>query len=105
MSEMEPGLRLEIAHVLFIDMVGSSKLLTNEQSELLRILNQVVRETDQVRATEAAGKLIRLPTGTGWHSPFLQRRMRPFAVPWKSVAPLRVIRTCGAHGSAQRPGR
>ena len=62
---MNSDLRLEIAHVLFIDIVGSSKLLTNEQSELLRILNQVVRETDQVRAAEAAGKLIRLPTGDG----------------------------------------
>ena len=62
---MNPELRLEIAHVLFIDIVGSSKLLTNEQSEVLRILNQVVRDTEQVRAAEAAGKLIRLPTGDG----------------------------------------
>src|SRR4051812_25676739 len=62
---MNSDLRLEIAHVLFIDIVGSSKLLTNEQSELLRILNQIVRETAQVRAAEAAGKLIRLPTGDG----------------------------------------
>jgi TolB-like protein/tetratricopeptide (TPR) repeat protein/class 3 adenylate cyclase len=58
-------LRLEIAHVLFIDIVGSSKLLINEQSDLLRELNQVVRNTDQVRAAESAGKLIRLPTGDG----------------------------------------
>src|SRR3954468_7674242 len=62
---MNPELRLEIAHVLFIDIVGSSKLLTNEQSEVLGILNQIVRETAQVRAAEAAGKLIRLPTGDG----------------------------------------
>ena len=62
---MNQDLRLEIAHVLFIDMVGSARLLTNEQSELLRALNQVVRETEQVRAAEAAGKLIRLPTGDG----------------------------------------
>jgi len=62
---MNPELRLEIAHVLFIDIVGSSKLLTNEQSELLRVLNQIVRGTAQVRSAEAAGKLIRLPTGDG----------------------------------------
>jgi TolB-like protein/tetratricopeptide (TPR) repeat protein len=65
MPEPGPDLRLEIAHVLFIDIVGSSKLLTNEQSELLRDLNQVVRSTEQVRAAEAAGKLVRLPTGDG----------------------------------------
>ncbi len=65
MSEPNLDLRLEIAHVLFIDIVGSSKLLINEQSELLRELNQVVRNADQVRAAEMAGKLIRLPTGDG----------------------------------------
>ena len=65
MPEPNPDLRLEIAHVLFIDIVGSSKLLTNEQSELLRDLNQIVRSTEQVRSAEAAGKLTRLPTGDG----------------------------------------
>jgi TolB-like protein/tetratricopeptide (TPR) repeat protein len=65
MPEPSPDLRLEIAHVLFIDIVGSSKLLTNEQSELLRELNQIVRSTEQVRAAEAAAKLTRLPTGDG----------------------------------------
>src|ERR1043166_3999697 len=57
--------RLEIAHVLFMDIVGWSKLLINEQSELLRRLNEVVRSTAQVRVAEAAGKLIRLPAGDG----------------------------------------
>jgi TolB-like protein/class 3 adenylate cyclase/Tfp pilus assembly protein PilF len=65
MPEAQPDLRLEIAHVLFIDIVGSSKLLINEQSAMLRELNQVVRNTAQVHAAEAAGKLIRLPTGDG----------------------------------------
>jgi TolB-like protein/Flp pilus assembly protein TadD len=50
---------------LFIDIVGSSKLLINEQSEVLRELNQIVRNSEQVRAAEAVGKLIRLPTGDG----------------------------------------
>jgi len=65
MSEPKPERPLEIAHVLFIDIVGSSKLLINEQSEMLRQLNQIVRNTDQVHLAEAAGKLIRLPTGDG----------------------------------------
>jgi class 3 adenylate cyclase len=57
--------RLEIAHVLFIDIVGYSRLLTNEQSEALHELNQVVRNTEAVRDAEAAGQLIILPTGDG----------------------------------------
>ena len=57
--------RLEIAHVLFIDIVGWSKRLINEQTDQLRKLNEIVRNTAQARAAEAAGKLIRLPTGDG----------------------------------------
>jgi len=65
MAETQPDFRLEIAHVLFMDIVGFSKSLINEQSEMLHQLNQIVRDTAQVRAAEAAGKLIRLPTGDG----------------------------------------
>jgi class 3 adenylate cyclase len=57
--------RLEIAHVLFIDIVGYSKLLTDEQSEALQELNQIVRGTEAAREAEAAGQLIILPTGDG----------------------------------------
>jgi hypothetical protein len=56
MSE-EPDLELEIAHVLLIDVVGYSKLLVNEQIELLQELNQIVRSTECFRAAEARGKL------------------------------------------------
>ena len=65
MAETQLDFRLEIAHVLFMDIIGFSKSLINEQSEMLRQLNQIVRDTAQVRAAEAAGKLIRLPTGDG----------------------------------------
>src|SRR6266480_7847748 len=64
-NEQKTKLRLEIAHVLFIDIVGYSKLLIDEQSEALQELNQIVRKTDAVRAAEAAGQLIFLPTGDG----------------------------------------
>jgi TolB-like protein/class 3 adenylate cyclase len=57
--------RLEIAHVLFIDIVGYSKLLTDEQSEALQELNQIVRNTKVVIEAEAAGQVIILPTGDG----------------------------------------
>ena len=63
--ESENNLRLEIGHVLFIDIVGYSKLLINEQSDLLQHLKEMVRGSEQVRAADAAGKLIRLATGDG----------------------------------------
>ncbi|MGC1320626.1 MAG: adenylate/guanylate cyclase domain-containing protein [Candidatus Udaeobacter sp.] len=58
-------MKFEIGHVLFIDIVGYSKLLINQQSELLETLKKVVRGTEQFRAAEAEGKLLRLPTGDG----------------------------------------
>src|SRR5882724_4168240 len=64
-AEIKPDLRLEIAHVLFIDIVGYSKLLINEQRECLEELNHVVRATQAFRSAEAAQKLTRLPTGDG----------------------------------------
>src|SRR6266513_1739831 len=64
-DERKTQLRLEIAHVLFIDIVGYSKLLTDEQSEALQELNQIVRNTEAAREAEAAGALTVLPTGDG----------------------------------------
>src|SRR6266550_3073446 len=64
-AEVKKEIQIEIAHVLFIDIVGYSKLLINEQHELLQELNQIVRTTKAFRAAEAAGKLVRLPTGDG----------------------------------------
>src|SRR5207237_6743079 len=64
-AETSRDLRLEIAHVLFIDIVGYSKLLHNQQSEVLREVNKVVRGTEQFRLAESAGTLLRLPTGDG----------------------------------------
>src|SRR6184192_2786661 len=64
---MEPksDLELQIAHVLLIDVVDYSKLLNNEQIELLQELNQIVRSTECFRSAEASGKLNRVPTGDG----------------------------------------
>jgi len=64
-AEPETYSQLEIAHVLFMDIVSYSKLPIDQQSELLGQLNQVVRATEQFRAAEAAEKLVRLPTGDG----------------------------------------
>jgi TolB-like protein/class 3 adenylate cyclase/Tfp pilus assembly protein PilF len=64
-DEQKSKLRLEIAHVLFIDIVGYSKLRVNEQSAQIEKLREIVRGTEQFRAAEAEGKLLRLPTGDG----------------------------------------
>src|SRR3954452_2746998 len=64
-DDQKTNLRLEIAHVLFIDIVGYSKLLIDEQSEALQELNALVRSTEAARKAEAAGELIYLPTGDG----------------------------------------
>ena len=64
-DEQKSKLRLEIAHVLFIDIVGYSKLRTTEQSAQIEKLRKIVRGTDQFRTAEAEGKLLRLPTGDG----------------------------------------
>src|SRR5438034_1168582 len=64
-AESPTHLELEIGHVLFMDVVGYSKLLTNEQREIQRQLTQIVRSTEHFRAAERAGKLIRLPVGDG----------------------------------------
>ena len=73
-AEPTPDLQLEIAHLLLIDVVGYSKLLVNEQIELLQGLKQIVRSTECFQAAEAKGELIRVPTGDGmallfFHSP------------------------------------
>src|SRR5438034_3881245 len=64
-DESKTKSRLEIAHVLFMDIVDYSKLLTDEQSEALQELNQIVRNTEVARAAAAAGQLTILPTGDG----------------------------------------
>src|SRR5437762_4935601 len=56
---------VQIAHVLFVDVVGYSKLLINEQQQTQLELNEIVRSTEQFRVAEAEGKLTRLPTGDG----------------------------------------
>src|SRR5213595_3620302 len=72
--EPKSDLKLEVAHLLLIDFVGYSKLLVNEQIEVLQELNQIVRGTECFHAAEASGKLTKVPTGDGmallfYHSP------------------------------------
>src|SRR5207248_3157081 len=64
-AELKQDRELQIAHILFTDIVGYSKLLSDEQRKLFGLLNEIVRKTSQFRAAEAAGKLVRLSTGDG----------------------------------------
>jgi TolB-like protein/Tfp pilus assembly protein PilF/class 3 adenylate cyclase len=64
-SDTASEVKLEIGHVLFIDVVGYSQLLITQQSEHLETLRRIVRATAQFQAAEAEGKLLRLPTGDG----------------------------------------
>src|SRR5215468_2453111 len=57
--------KFEIGHVLFLDIVGYSKLLITEQSERLKTLKEIIRATAEFRLANEAGKLLGLPTGDG----------------------------------------
>ena len=64
-SKSSPDVKFEIGHVLFIDIVGYSRLLITEQRDQIQKLKEIVRGTEQFRLAEAEGKLLRLPTGDG----------------------------------------
>lgn len=64
-TEATSDTRFQIGHVLFIDAVGYSKLLINEQTRLLRELNELVQGTEQFRAAEKKHRLVRIATGDG----------------------------------------
>src|ERR1700746_30545 len=73
-GEVKKEIELEIAHVLFTDIVGYSKLPIHQQRALVERLNEIVRDTDEFQAAETAGRLIKIPTGDGvalvfYHSP------------------------------------
>jgi serine/threonine-protein kinase len=76
-AKRKPDFHLETAHVLFMDVVGYSKLPVNEQREVVHQLNQVVRKTAQFRKSEAGGKLISIPSGDGMALAFFQSPEEP----------------------------
>jgi hypothetical protein len=64
-AEVKKEIQLEIAHVLFIDIVGYSKLSINDQRAAIDELTQVVRASEQIQNAEAGSRLIKIPTGDG----------------------------------------
>ena len=63
--DVKKEIQLEIAHVLFIDIVGYSKLSINEQRGAIDELTQVVRASEQFQNAEAAARLLKIPAGDG----------------------------------------
>jgi TolB-like protein/Flp pilus assembly protein TadD len=90
-SDSSSQLKFEIGHVLFIDIVGYSKLLMNQQTEQLETLKTIVRGTEQVKKAEAEGKLLRLPTGDGGALVFRNTPETPV------LCAIEVARTLKAH--------
>ena len=64
-AEVKKEIELEIAYVLFIDIVANSKFVTHEQRRLLELLNRIVRESQHFRSADANGRLVAVPTGDG----------------------------------------
>src|SRR5437867_3927195 len=64
-ADVKKEIQLEIAHVLFIDIVGYSKLSINDQRAAIDELTQAVRTSEQFQNAEAAARLIKIPTGDG----------------------------------------
>ena len=64
-AEVKKEIELEIAHVLFLDIVGYSKLSINDQNAAVEELTQIVRGSEQFQKAEAAGRLLKIATGDG----------------------------------------
>src|ERR1044071_89933 len=64
-AEVKKEIELEIAHVLFLDIVGYSKLSVNEQHARVSELNEIVRLSEQFQKAQAANRMLKIPTGDG----------------------------------------
>src|SRR5437764_13263097 len=64
-AEVKKEVQLEIAHVLFIDIVGYSKFSVNDQHAAVQQLNQIVRTSEQFRRADTAARLLKVATGDG----------------------------------------
>jgi hypothetical protein len=99
-----PDVELEIGHVLFVDIVGYTKLLIHEQLEYLEKLRDIARATETFRAAQREGKLMRLPTGDGGALVFHKRPEEPVKCALEIARELKKNPSCGADGDSQRAG-
>src|SRR6201993_2839930 len=88
-TETKKKIQLEIAHVLFIDIVGYSKLSINEQRAAIEELTQAVRTSEQVQNAEAAARLIKIPTGDGMALVFYKSPEEPVECALEISRPLK----------------
>src|SRR5436309_12229822 len=103
-SEIKKEVTLEIVHVLFLDIVGYSKRLTDEQQSLIDQLNQVVRSSAVFQKAEGADRLIKIPTGDGM-AIFYNSPEQPVEVCTGNQPGVEgVSGDARAHGGAQRSG-
>ena len=92
-AEIKKKIELEVVHVLFLDIVGYSKRLTNEQQTLIDQLNQVVRRSEEFQNAEAAGRLIKIPTGDGMALVFYKSPAQPVECALEISHALKTYRT------------
>ena len=104
-TDVKKEIGLEIGHVLFIDIVGYSKLLINEQSEQLQTLKEIVRGNRAIPDAEAEGKLLRLPTGDGGALVFRNTPEAPVLCAMEiAQGAEKLSGTACAYGRSQRSG-
>ncbi len=94
-SKNEKRIELEIVHVLFLDIVGYSKLRSDEQHALIDRLNQIVRSSDEFQRAEGADRLIKIPTGDGMSLVFYKSPEQPVE------CALEITRALKAHPALQ----
>ena len=92
-AEIKKEIELEIAHVLFLDIVGYSKLSVNEQHARVEELNEIVRLCEQFRKAEAASRLLKIPTGDGMALVFYKSPEEPAQCAFE-IARLKSILAC-----------
>ncbi|MEO7725307.1 MAG: hypothetical protein ABIU29_11590 [Chthoniobacterales bacterium] len=88
-SGREPKQKVEIAHVLSIDVVGYSLLLITDQTRLMNELSSLVKNTEQFRQADAQGKLVRIPTGDGMSLVFFDDPQAPIECATEIAAALK----------------
>jgi TolB-like protein/class 3 adenylate cyclase/Tfp pilus assembly protein PilF len=76
-AEVKKEIQLEIAHVLFIDIVAYSKMAIDDQRAAIEQLNQIVQSTDEFRKAESENRLLKIPTGDGMALVFYQSPEAP----------------------------